>query len=169
MIGKCHESVKRFATNRKYHHLLLIWRVLVRFLRRSTSDSSLCPIVVDGALTKKIEPRVSGSIEMKDPQETFELCALLSALLSEARCDSSVAGLDLCREKTRVEIHIFFASHDKCYAVMHCLWRHGQWALPITTNSLPPRLFNEQGVGVDFEHQAQLSFRLFLIGRIEKN
>jgi hypothetical protein len=62
MIRKCHESVKRLATNRKYHHLLLIWRVLVRFLRRSTFDGSLCSIIVDGALTKKIEPRVSGSI-----------------------------------------------------------------------------------------------------------
>src|SRR5260370_5204519 len=61
-----------------------------------------------------------------------------------------VSSRNICAEKTRVEIHIFFASHDKCYAVMYCLWRHGHWALPITTTSLPPCLFNEQGVWVDF-------------------
>src|SRR5438876_4574235 len=51
---------------------------------------------------------------------------------------------------------------------MHRLWCNGQWALPITTHGFPSCLFNEQGEGVDFEHQAQLSFWLFLVGRIKK-
>lgn len=77
--------------------------------------------------------------------------------------------LRLCAEKTRVEIHIFFASHEKRHTIMHRLWWNGQWALAVTAQGLAPGLVHQQGIGVDFEHQAQLSFRQVLSGRIEKN
>src|SRR5258708_22542952 len=64
----------------------------------------------------------------------------------------SRAPFELGAEKSRVVIHIFFAPHEKRPAVMHRLWRNGQWAHAITAYGLPPCLFNEQRVGVDFEH-----------------
>ena len=79
------------------------------------------------------------------------------------------APFELGAEKSHVVIHIFLASHEKRPAVMHRLWRNGQWAHAITAYGLPPCLFNEQRVGVDFEHQPQLALRQFLIRRIEKN